>query len=86
MKGVKKIEWYISKDCKHSKNEATYASKGKEFVLQQMTNGLVGEKRKILVQFATLFYTLKHGRLMLEYEVHKDLFDFLNLEENPKMH
>ncbi len=23
---------------------------------------------------------------MLEYEAHKDLFDFLNLEENPKMH
>jgi hypothetical protein len=23
---------------------------------------------------------------MLKYEVHKNLFDFLNLEENPKMH
>jgi hypothetical protein len=23
---------------------------------------------------------------MLEYEAHKELFDFLNLEENPKMH
>jgi hypothetical protein len=23
---------------------------------------------------------------MLEYEAHKDLFDFLNFEENPKMH
>jgi len=67
MKRVKKIEWYIRKDCKHSNNEATYDSKGKEFVLQQVTNGLVGVKRKILVQFARLFYTLKHGRLMLEY-------------------
>jgi hypothetical protein len=50
------------------------------------TNGLASEKHKIFVQFATLFYTLKHGRPTLEYEVHKDLFDFLNLEENPKMH
>ncbi len=86
MKGVEKIEWYISKDCKHNKNETTYASKGKEFVLQQVTNGLAGEKCKILVQFATLFYPLKHGRPMLEYEAHKDFFDFLNLKENPKMH
>jgi hypothetical protein len=23
---------------------------------------------------------------MLEYEVHKDLFEFLNFDENPKMH
>jgi hypothetical protein len=46
---------------------------------------LAGEKLKKLVQFTTLFHTLKHGRPMLEYEAHKELFDFLNLEENPKM-
>jgi hypothetical protein len=51
-----------------------------------MSNGLVHDKRKKLVQFVTLFHTLKHGRPMLEYEAHKDLFDFLNFEENPKMH
>ncbi len=51
-----------------------------------MTNGLVGEKHKKLVQFATLFHTLKHGMPMFEYEAHKDLFDFMNLENNHKMH
>ncbi len=51
-----------------------------------MTNGLVGEKRKKLVQFATLFHTLKHGMPMLQYDAHNDLFYFMNLEENPKMH
>jgi len=86
MKGVKKGEWYINKDYKHSKNEATYASKGKEFVLQQVTNGLACEKHRKLIQFATLFHTLKHGRPLLEYEAHKDFFDFLNFEANPKMH
>jgi len=86
MKGVKKGEWYVSKDCKHRKNEVVYASKGREFILQQVTNELAGEKHKKLVQFATLFHTLKHGRPMLEYEVHKDLFYHLNLEENSKMH
>jgi len=47
---------------------------------------LAGEKRRELVQFATLFHTLKHGRPMFKYEAHKELFDFLNFEENPKMH
>jgi hypothetical protein len=53
--------------------------KRRKFVLQSVTNGLVNEKRKKLIQFATLFHTLKHGRPMHEYEAHKDLFDFLNL-------
>jgi hypothetical protein len=86
MKGVKKGEWYTNNEYKQNRNQASYVSKGRKFVLKQVTNGLVGEKCRKLVQFATLFHTLKHGRPMLEYEVHKDLFDFLNLEENPKMH
>jgi hypothetical protein len=34
LRGVKKGEWYMVKDCKHAKNETTYACKGKELVLQ----------------------------------------------------
>ncbi len=74
------------KDCKHARNEISYAWKGREFALQKVINGVVGEKCQKLIQFATLFHHLKHGRPMLEYETHKELFDFLNLEENPKMH
>jgi hypothetical protein len=29
LKGVKKRDWYISKDYKHAKNEVVYACKGK---------------------------------------------------------
>lgn len=82
----KKGIWYTNKDHKHNKNETTYASKGREFILQQVINEFVGEKHNKLVQFITLFHTLKHGRRMFEYEIHKDLFEFLNLEEDPKMH
>jgi hypothetical protein len=46
----------------------------------------VGEKHRNLGHIVTLFYALRHGKLMFEYDIHKDLFDFLNLEENPKMH
>jgi hypothetical protein len=54
-------------------------------VLWLVANGVVGVKYRKLVQFATLFHTLKHGKPMLEYEVHKLLIDFLNVEDNPKM-
>jgi hypothetical protein len=37
-------------------------------------------------QFAIIFHILKHGKPMLEYETHMELFDFLNLEEIFKMH
>jgi hypothetical protein len=68
MNGVKKGELYINKDCKHSKNEVARVSKGRGFVLQQVTNGLTSEKRKKMDQFATFFKKLKHGRPMLEYD------------------
>ncbi len=32
MKRVKKGEWYPNNDCKHSRNQATYASKGKIYI------------------------------------------------------
>jgi hypothetical protein len=48
--------------------------------LLQVINGLVGEKHEKLVHIITLFHTLKHGRLMFEYDIQKDLFEFLNLE------
>jgi hypothetical protein len=86
LRRVKKGEWYMAKDCKHVKNGTTYACKGRESVLQQVANGVVGGKCRNVFQFATLFHTLKHGRPMLQYEAHKELFDFLNLEKNPKMH
>jgi len=60
MKGVKKGEWYINNDCKHNRNQSMYASKGQESILQQVFNGLVGEKHKKLIQFATLFHTWLH--------------------------
>ncbi len=62
----------MAKDCKHVKNETTYACKGKELMLQQVANGVVGKHKK-LIQFATLFHVLKHGRPMFAYEAHKEL-------------
>jgi hypothetical protein len=52
-----------------------------------MTNGLVSEICRKLVQFMTLFHTLKHGRLMVEYmRLPRMSLIFLNLEKKPKMY
>ncbi len=77
----------MAKDYKHTRNEIVYACKDRELVLQQVGNGVVGEKYKKIIQFTTLFHILKHGKPMkFKYEAHKELFDFLNLEENSNMH
>jgi hypothetical protein len=55
-------------------------------VLQLVVNGVVGEKRRKLVQFVTLFCIVQHGRPMLENEAHKELFEFFELENNLKLH
>jgi hypothetical protein len=47
-------------------------------VLQLVVNGVVGKKRRKLVQFVTLFCIMQHGKPMLEKEAHKELFDVLN--------
>ncbi len=46
---MKKGEWYTNNDSKHNKNLVTYACKGRESVLQQVTTRLASEKRKKLV-------------------------------------
>jgi uncharacterized metal-binding protein len=49
MKGVKKCEWCTNNDYKHDKNVVIYACKGRESVLQQITNRLASEKCRKLV-------------------------------------
>jgi hypothetical protein len=81
LRKVIKGECYMAKICKHVKNETTYACKGRELMFQQVVNGVVGDKHRNFFQFAIL----KHDRPMLEYGAYKEPFDFLNLEENPKI-
>ncbi len=83
---MKKGKWYTNKDCKHARNEVAYASMDKELVLQLIANRVVGGKCKNLMPFFILFHTLQHGKPMLEYDAHKEIFDSLNLENNPKMY
>jgi hypothetical protein len=66
-----------------NKNEVACRFKDRESMLQLITNGWWGETQK-LVQFATLFHFLKHGKTTLEYKAHKQLLIFLILMKSPK--
>jgi hypothetical protein len=54
-----------------------------------VVNRVVGEKCKKFIQFATLFncpHLIAWPKSIIEYEAHKELFDFFNVEENSKLH
>ncbi len=59
--------------------------KGKNIFCNKFIMGCLVKNIEIS-PFCYIVSHLKHGRPMLEYEAHKDFFDFLNFEENPKMH
>lgn len=85
--GVKKGEFYIAKDCRHRKNMRLALSKQPATVLQQVvntTNRLERDKKK--VQFATLFQILHNGRPLVEFESRFELYDFLQMPNNPRKH
>jgi hypothetical protein len=46
LRGVKKREWYMAKDCRYVQNEITCACMGRELMLQQVINGVVRKKWK----------------------------------------
>jgi hypothetical protein len=76
-------EWFISTNHKHNKNQIACILKGKNLFCNKFIMGWLVKSVK-LVQSTIVFHSLEHGKPTLEYEAHKDLFDFLNLEKIPK--
>jgi hypothetical protein len=83
---VKKGDWYYSKDSMHSKNYKLFVSRNHESIASQVAKGVVGEKGRKVVQFATMLHLLQQGHPMLEYEALKHLFQFLQMLENNNKH
>ena len=73
-KGLKKGQLYWETNNKHVKNMVLFASWKPQFVLELVNNTMVGENRRKLVQFSTLFHVLKRGRPMVEFEQQRELF------------
>lgn len=51
-----------------------------------MTSSNQNEFAKKKVQFATFFQILSDGRPLVEYESCHELYDFLNVPNNPQKH
>ncbi len=69
-KGVKKGRRYTFKICKHF--QATHICKIGSWQHYNKCLRVWWQKKCIkLIQFATLFHTLKHGKPILDYESHK---------------
>jgi hypothetical protein len=61
-----------------------FAFSSREFVVAQVANCVVGKKTQKVVQFAIMLHLLQQGCPMLEYEVLKPLFQFLQVPKNSK--
>jgi len=85
--GKKQREFYVNKKCSHAKNEVTYFQQNCITIARHVIQGgLKRERRRKRQQFVTILHMLQHGKLMLEFEVMKSLFSFLNFLMNPKNH
>jgi hypothetical protein len=85
--GVKKDEYYISKSCQHLVATKIYNAMwlNGPTILNQVQRGFKGDHVRKVAQFANVFHLLYQGQPMLEYESHKELFNFFeDAEKEPK--
>jgi hypothetical protein len=62
-------------ESQHAKNEWLFYSRGKDTMANMVIMGdAVGEKERKFIQFVTIFWLLKQGRLMINFEAMKLLF------------
>jgi hypothetical protein len=77
---------YYWKNFMHQKNETLYVASFHSNVVHQLDLGETGEKKKTRVQFAIVFYLLKEGCPLMDYESFKDFFFFFKVKNMPKKH
>jgi hypothetical protein len=91
-KRPKKITWddkgtiKYCKNSMHQKNETLHATNLHSNVVQQLDLGDIGKKKKKTVYFVVVFYLLREGCPLMDYESFKDLFYFFKVKNMPKKH
>ena len=73
--GVKKDEWYVDKNCRHFRNERSFASRQRTTMAEQVC-AVQDEHARKRIQFATILHLLHEGRPMVEYSELESLFTF----------
>ncbi len=84
--GMAKGTIYYYKNFVHQKNETLYVASIYSNVVHQLDLGEIGEKKNKKVQFAIVFYLLREGRPLTNYESFKDLFYFFKIKNMPMKH
>jgi hypothetical protein len=77
---------YYCKNYVHQENETLYVGSFYSNVVHQLDLGEIGEKKNKKVQFVVVFYLLREGCPLTNYESLKDLFCFLKIKNMPKKH
>jgi hypothetical protein len=83
---AKKGEFFTTLDCAHLKNEVLFLAIGRDTVAEQIVAGATLERKKKLVQFASVYILLRDGRPMTDYSGMKDLVEFLEVPNCPRKH
>ncbi len=73
-------------ESQHAKNEKFFCSRGKNIVVDIVVGDVVGEKKMMFIQFVAIFWLLKQGCYVIDFQVMKLLFEFLKVMHIPKKH
>jgi hypothetical protein len=84
--GMAKGTFYYCMNFVHQKNETLYVVSLYSNVVHQLDLGEIGEKKNKKVQFAIVFYLLREGRPLTNYESLKDLFYFFKIKNMARKH
>jgi hypothetical protein len=68
----------MSINSQHAKNEWLWTNKGQNIVAKMVASySEVSEKKHKFIQFVAIFWLLKLGRPLIDFENMKELFDIL---------
>jgi len=76
----------MNKDFVHARNECLYCSIKKDTIVNQIYHGVIGERKKKLVQFFVCFHMFVKGKPMIDYESMSKLLHFLYMKDFLKTH
>jgi hypothetical protein len=83
---VAKGEFFSALDCVHLKNKVLFLASSRDTIAEQILAGTTLERKKKLIQFASIFFLLQDGRPMADYSGMKDLMWFLHVSNCSTKH
>jgi len=74
-------QYFMFINNQHAKNEWLWTSRGQNIVVEMVVSSSeVSEKKPKFVQFVPIFWLLKLGKPLIDFESMKELFDILKVK------